>query len=572
VVTGLPVGLAAAAFGAATAVSLSTSYLFVTRLERIAGRLGISEALLGMVAALAADTPEITSAVTALASGQHQVGTGVVTGSNVFNLAALLGLGAVMAGGIAVGRRVVLLGGVTAGWVALACLATVAGLMPAAAGLAAVLAVLLPYTLVLALGSARLARLPVAWRWEAWLAVAISEEERELGEVIQRARGGRAGLAADLATAAVTLAVVVAASIAMERSASALGSAAGLPAIVTGGVVLAAVTSLPNAVSAVYLARRGRGAAMLSTTLNSNALNVTAGLLVPGTVTGLGAPSAQASLIAAWYAGLTLAAVAIAYRRQGVRPGAGLAIIAGYLAFLGWLLLAAGLPGELGRHGGAELPAVLEVFGAGLADHAHRRAQPAPGEPPGDRLHRPYRARGVAVAVHVQGVRAAGGGGQARVVDRVEEVLERPGHVADVGRGAQQVAVGGEHIGGPGRERGPGHHVHALDLVGGGTGHHLLEHGLHGRRGGVVDDQQRGHRRISCDPVSPYCTMPDKPSGSRVSPATRACGRSPPPAQNPPAQNPPAQNRAAQSCPELVRQALPPGHGRSRLNVQSRLR
>jgi cation:H+ antiporter len=517
VVTGLPVGLAAAAFGAATAVSLGTSYLFVTRLERIAGRLGISEALLGMVAALAADTPEITSAVTALASGQHQVGTGVVTGSNVFNLAALLGLGAVMAGGIAVGRRVVLLGGVTAGWVALACLATVAGLMPAAAGLAAVLAVLLPYTLVLALGSARLARLPVAWRWEAWLAVAISEEERELGEVIERARGGRAGLAADLATAAVTLAVVVAASIAMERSASALGSAARLPAIVTGGVVLAAVTSLPNAVSAVYLARRGRGAAMLSTTLNSNAINVTAGLLVPGTVTGLGAPSAQASLITAWYAGLTLAAVAIAYRRQGVRPGAGLAIIAGYLAFLGWLLLAAGLPGELGRHGGAELPAVVEVLGAGLADHADRRAQPAPGEPPGDRLDRPYRARSVTVAVHVQGVRAAGGGGQARVVNRVEEVLERPGHVADVGRGAQQVAVGREHIGWPGRERGPGHHVHALDLVGGCPGQHLLEHGLHGRRGGVVDDQQRGHWRISCDPVSPYRTMPDRPSGSRVS-------------------------------------------------------
>ena len=38
-------------------VSLATSWLLVTRLERVGERLGLSEASLGMVAALAADTP-----------------------------------------------------------------------------------------------------------------------------------------------------------------------------------------------------------------------------------------------------------------------------------------------------------------------------------------------------------------------------------------------------------------------------------------------------------------------------------------------------------------------------------
>ena len=42
--------------------------------------------------------------------------------------------------------------------------------------------------------------------------------------------------------------------------------------------MLAVVTSLPNAVTAVYLARRVRGAAVPSTALNSNAINVTAWL------------------------------------------------------------------------------------------------------------------------------------------------------------------------------------------------------------------------------------------------------------------------------------------------------
>ncbi|HXZ71964.1 MAG TPA: hypothetical protein VEH31_14015, partial [Streptosporangiaceae bacterium] len=59
----MPVTLTAALFLAGATVSLATSYVLVTRLERIGERLGLSEALLGMVAALAADAPEITAAV-----------------------------------------------------------------------------------------------------------------------------------------------------------------------------------------------------------------------------------------------------------------------------------------------------------------------------------------------------------------------------------------------------------------------------------------------------------------------------------------------------------------------------
>ena len=85
-------------FAAAAALSLGASAVLVVRLERLCAQLGLSEALLGLVAALAADTPEVTSAVTALARGQHDIGTGVIQGSNVFNLAALIGLGAILAG------------------------------------------------------------------------------------------------------------------------------------------------------------------------------------------------------------------------------------------------------------------------------------------------------------------------------------------------------------------------------------------------------------------------------------------------------------------------------------------
>jgi hypothetical protein len=123
-------------FVAGVAVSLAASWLLVSRLERLAERAGFSEAWLGLVAALAADAPEITSAVTALARGQSSVGAGVVVGSNVFNLAALLGLAAVVAGRVRFHRRVVLLGGLPGIWVAAVCLLTVAEVVPPAAGLA----------------------------------------------------------------------------------------------------------------------------------------------------------------------------------------------------------------------------------------------------------------------------------------------------------------------------------------------------------------------------------------------------------------------------------------------------
>ena len=125
----MPVAAWSALFAAGVAVSLATSWVLVTRLERLGERAGISEALLGVLAALAADAPEITASVVALAHGQASVGAGVVIGSNVFNLAALLGLAAIVAGQIALHRRVVLFSGAVGAWIAAICLLAVLGVL-----------------------------------------------------------------------------------------------------------------------------------------------------------------------------------------------------------------------------------------------------------------------------------------------------------------------------------------------------------------------------------------------------------------------------------------------------------
>jgi cation:H+ antiporter len=341
-------------FAVGVVVSLGSSWLLVSRLERLGERAGFSEAWLGLVAALAADAPEITSAVTALVRGQASVGAGVVVGSNVFNLAALLGLSAVVAGRVAFHRRVVLLAGVPGVGVAAVCLLTVAGVVRPWLGLVLAAAVLVPYAAVLGMRRARLEGLWLPGRWRDWLAAAVHEEEAELTEVIRPRPGTwRDGLAAVIA-----LVVVVVASTLMEQAATAVGDHYAVPGIVTGGLVLAVVTSLPNAVSAVYLARRGRGAAVLSTALNSNAINIVGGLLVPASLTGLAPPSGQGVLVAGWYAGLTVLALAFAYRGRGLGRPPGALIMVGYLGMVTALAISVAAGGRVSP-GVAVVPATV---------------------------------------------------------------------------------------------------------------------------------------------------------------------------------------------------------------------
>jgi cation:H+ antiporter len=317
-------------------VSLATSWVLVARLERVGERLGFSEAALGIVAALAADTPEITASVTALAHHQQSVGAGVVLGSNVFNLAALLGLGAVVAGRIALHRKVVLFSGTVAMVIAVACLLSVGGQISAGVGLGVVLLVLLAYVTLLSAHRKILSRAHLPELWSRWLTAAIEEEESELEEAIRPQRGTNR----DVLVAAGALVVVALASVAMEQGATNLGVHFGIPEIVVGGLILAAVTSLPNAVSAVYLAQRGRGAAALSTALNSNSLNVAAGLLIPAVVIGLAQPSDSGLLVASWYVGLTAVTLVLAYVRRGLGRVSGAVIIVVYFGFVAALLRA----------------------------------------------------------------------------------------------------------------------------------------------------------------------------------------------------------------------------------------
>jgi cation:H+ antiporter len=106
-------------FALSLAVTLAAGEALVRGLDRLGGRLGFSGAMLGLLTALGAAAPEISSALAPLRAGARDIGLGVVLGSNIFNLAALLGLGAVLAGRVHVRRAGLVLHGGVALWATL---------------------------------------------------------------------------------------------------------------------------------------------------------------------------------------------------------------------------------------------------------------------------------------------------------------------------------------------------------------------------------------------------------------------------------------------------------------------
>ena len=308
----------------------------------MAERTGLSDALLGALAALAADSPEITSAVTAIVHHQHDVGAGVVLGSAVFNLSALLGLGAVATRGVLIGKKVIAFGGAVTGGLTVLALLTVAARTPAPVTTACGVVLLGSY-LVLLGAAPKVLRHFERFTWcrpvANWIAGAVAEEELAEEEEIEPERlalaheSGSAGRDGLVGLAA--LIVVVGASYVMERSVTSLGSRIGMPGIVTGALVLGAVTGIPNAVASMYLARKANGTAALSTALNSNNFNIVIGLLAPAVVAGTGAPAAATVLVAWWCLGLTVLSLTAAYRSGGLGRGYGIGVLVTYLGFVG---------------------------------------------------------------------------------------------------------------------------------------------------------------------------------------------------------------------------------------------
>jgi len=303
-------------------VTVASSVVLAQELDRIGERLGFSEALLGMVTALGADAPEIASAVAAVVAGHQDTGVGVVVGSNVFNLAALLGVSALIAGPVRIHRHGLLLNGGVAVVVAIIGAFVAMDMLPGGVGLTLALVVLTPYVGLSALHEGARSRLPAPLR------EAVAEEQRDA----RRDEFSAPATKFDAVAVVPALAAVVGGAYGMVVAAQSLGDRFDVSDLALGALVLAALTSIPNLIAAVRLAHQGRGAACVSEALNSNNANILVGLCVPALILGFGSASGVETFAALWMVGMTVVAIALAFG-GGLTRREGGAIVALYVAF-----------------------------------------------------------------------------------------------------------------------------------------------------------------------------------------------------------------------------------------------
>jgi cation:H+ antiporter len=324
--------LAIVLFAVSLAVTLSAARLFARRLDRLGVRFGFPEALIGLLTALAADGPELSSALIALAKGAHSTGTGVLIGSCVFNLAAMIGVSALLAGCVRLAREALVLeAGVGMSITVIASAGLLGWLAPVTAAALGGL-VLVPYLVVLVGGSE--------------LLLTHRVRRGPLGRIlVQRRPERRADDSGSpthhlLALILVDVTLIIAGSAGMVQAALTLGDRWHVSRAILGVLVLGPLTSLPNAVTAIRLGLDGRAAALVGETFNSNTINLAIGVLVPALFVTLSATGATARVALGWMIVMMLTTVAMLMGADGIGRGRAAGLIAMYAGFVIYQLAA----------------------------------------------------------------------------------------------------------------------------------------------------------------------------------------------------------------------------------------
>ncbi|HKJ87768.1 MAG TPA: hypothetical protein VKA48_04595 [Gammaproteobacteria bacterium] len=334
----MPLHLALIVFPFALAAIIAGSLWLSRGIDAIGTRFSMLPGLLGLITALGSDSPEIFSAVTALFAGEHEVGIGVVLGSNLFNLAALMGLSGLLSEDLPLKRPVVLFNGAVSLLETGVATLLVLHLLTPAVSMALLGAIFAAYVLVLWVRGDTVERLPIPPRAARWLATLVEDvhthANRKDGEEKPAESGDKARDGWPLwATIGASLLLIVAGSFAMVHSALGMFTAWAIPKSLVGALVLAALTGIPNTYTSIWLALRGKGAAVVSETLNSNTINIVVGIGLPALVFGVS--RTRIGLFELWWLlGLTAVSVLLAALGKGLSRWNGMVIVVLYLVFV----------------------------------------------------------------------------------------------------------------------------------------------------------------------------------------------------------------------------------------------
>jgi cation:H+ antiporter len=312
-----------------------SSFILSESLEKLKVRFKVAGGLLGMLTALCATTPEISSAITALFVKQHNVAVGIIIGSNIFNIAALLGISALIVGKLPVKRQSTLVNGTISLLVTLVLILLIFKFISVLISLLILVLLLAPYAIVLGFKTNQMRKWGLPEKIRTFLTPAITSSNHAL-------KGRKTALSESWSWAwkgLAALIVIIVTSMGMVPSAVFISDAWGVNKTILGVLILALLTGIPDAVVAIKMAINGRGIAVMSETLNSNTLNILFGICIPAIIFGLGSLSKQSIFSVWWLLGTTILALLLLYLKKGFNRMSGAIIVGLYLVFAVFIIV-----------------------------------------------------------------------------------------------------------------------------------------------------------------------------------------------------------------------------------------
>lgn len=294
---------------------------------RLAARTGLSSVVIGLtVVAFGTSAPELAVSVGAGIRGEADLAVGNVVGSNIANVLLVLGLSAVVGGGLVVAQRIVRID------VPLMMILSIAVF---ALGLDGELARWEGSLFVLALV------VYVTWTVVSTRRSGEAAVEDEYDEALADDTLHASTVWADLGFVLAGLVLLVVGSSALVEAATDIASALGVSELVIGLTVVAVGTSLPEIATSVLAAARGQRDLAVGNAVGSNLFNI---LAVLG-ITALVSPSSMAisdgaiSLDIPVMIAVAIACLPIFWNGYALLRWEGWIFLTYYAAYVVWLVL-----------------------------------------------------------------------------------------------------------------------------------------------------------------------------------------------------------------------------------------
>jgi cation:H+ antiporter len=319
-------------------VVIKSADIFVDSLVEVGESLGISQIILGVTAsAIGTSLPEFGSAMIAVFSGNPDIGVGVVIGSNIWNIAGILGISSLAAGYIFVKKEELKRDGLMTLLTAVILLIFMVMFneITRVVGVILVVAYII-YLYILIKSQQKKSKPEDSDVEETETSTGSDEPKKSSSEnvLVEEVIGSGRSRNKNILISLVGLAGLIIGSRLLVYSGVEIGELTGVPQIIMGLFALAIGTSMPELVVTLRSAMKKMHSLSIGTVLGSNIFNILIGIGIPSLFMNIPVDKLAVSFDAPVMIGVTALLILLSYRKSKLSRIGGAVLVTVYIAYI----------------------------------------------------------------------------------------------------------------------------------------------------------------------------------------------------------------------------------------------